>query len=62
MTRQGLLKVFGELCILRRDGRLLELGAFASGDLACEFPPLSLMQPLKNLERLDLSGNRITGK
>ena len=47
---------------MRRDGRLLELGAFASGDLACEFPPLELMHAFKNLERLDLSDNRITGK
>ena len=45
-----------------RDGELLELGAFAGGDLACEFPGADVMSAFQELYRLDLSGNRISGK
>jgi len=41
---------------------LLELAAFADADLACEFPAESIMKTFAQLQRLDLSGNRITGK
>ncbi len=45
-----------------RDGELLELGAFAGGDLSCEFPGAGVMGAFQELYRLDLSGNRIYGK
>ena len=45
-----------------RDGYLLELGAFAGGDLSCEFPAASIMKVFTRLQRIDLSGNRISGK
>lgn len=45
-----------------RSGYLLELAAFAGGDLACQFPSESLMKTFTSLQRIDFSGNRITGK
>ena len=48
--------------IFCRDGYLLELGAFAGGDLSCEFPAASIMKVFTSLRRIDLSGNRISGK
>ena len=41
---------------------LLEMAAFAGGDLSCAFPGDAVMGVFKGLTRLDLSGNRITGK
>jgi hypothetical protein len=48
--------------VLCRDGYLLELCAFAGGDLACVFPAESIMATFSRLRRIDLSGNRIAGK
>lgn len=46
-----------------RDGKMLELGAFASADMACQFPGADTLGVLTYLKRLDLSGNpRIIGK
>ena len=45
-----------------RDGYLLEMGAFAGGELSCEFPAASIMKVFTQLQRIDLSGNSITGK
>ena len=45
-----------------RSGYLLELGAFAGADLACEFPAASIMEVFAGLQRIDLSNNRISGK
>lgn len=47
---------------MARNGVLLEMAAFAGGDLNCDFPADSIMGTFKGLRRLDLSGNRISGK
>ncbi|CAL8465974.1 g5510 [Coccomyxa elongata] len=49
----------GNVC--SREGMLLELAAFAGGDLSCTFPNDTVMGVFKGLQRLDLSANRITG-
>ena len=58
-ARKGL---WGTVSLILRSGYLLELGAFAGADLACEFPAASIMKVFTGLQRIDLSNNRITGK
>ena len=54
--------LWGTESLIPRSGYLLELGAFAGADLACEFPAASIMKVFTGLQRIDLSNNRITGK